>query len=137
MYGGDVTSSEAFEALSSNPDAVLVDVRTRPELAYVGMPDLSTIGKRVVVVEWQTYPQGTVNRSFVSDLADAGVSPSSAVYFLCRSGVRSRSAATVAASAGYDRAFNVSDGFEGNHDPLGHRGTVSGWKVSGLPWRQQ
>jgi len=30
----------------------------------------------------------------------------------------------------------VAEGFEGHHDSQGHRGTVSGWKAEGLPWRQ-
>jgi len=39
--------------------------------------------------------------------------------------------------AGFPRAFNVADGFEGPVDQEGHRGTVAGWKADGLPWRQR
>lgn len=135
-YAGDVTPTEAFEVLSSDDDAVLVDVRTRPELVFVGVPDLSPIGKRLVTVEWQTFPVGTINNEFVDQLKAAGVSESQPVYFICRSGGRSMGAAALATAAGFDRAYNVTGGFEGAVDPLGHRGTTSGWKFSDLPWRQ-
>ncbi|MEM7686023.1 MAG: rhodanese-like domain-containing protein, partial [Pseudomonadota bacterium] len=31
---------------------------------------------------------------------------------------------------------NVAEGFEGDLDADGHRGTINGWKAHGLPWRQ-
>ncbi len=136
MYAGDVTPQEAFDALRVNPDAVLVDVRTQPELVFVGTPDLSAIGKRLVVVEWQTQPPGAPNDQFVEHLKAAGVDASMPVYFLCRSGARSRAAAILATAAGYDEAYNVGAGFEGAVDAEGHRGKTSGWKASMLPWRQ-
>jgi rhodanese-related sulfurtransferase len=136
MYAGDVTPQDAYRALMSDPDAVLVDVRTHPELVYVGFPDLAEIGKRLVAVEWQTYPAGTQNAAFVQQLADAGIDTSKPVYFLCRSGARSRSAAMVATAAGYEHAYNIGSGFEGVVDQHGHRGSSNGWKAAGLPWRQ-
>ena len=136
MYAGDVTPEEAFQALVDDDHAVLVDVRTHPELVYVGFPDLAGIGKRLVVVEWQSYPQGQQNPHFVNDLRNSGVDESKTVYFLCRSGARSRAAAILATAAGYESAFNVGAGFEGGVDEQGHRGKRSGWKAAGLPWRQ-
>jgi len=125
----------SYAALRSDPDAVLVDVRTRAEWSYVGMPDLSPIGKRVIPIEWQRFPDGSLNESFVQQLREAGVGGGAPIYFLCRSGARSASAAQVATAAGLGPAYNVSDGFEGPLDHEGHR-TVAGWKVAGLPWRQ-
>lgn len=136
MYAGDVSPEDAYAALVDDPDAVLVDVRTHPELVYVGFPDLAGIGKRLVAVEWQSYPQGTQNPSFVEDLRRAGVGEDQSVYFLCRSGARSRAAAMLATAAGFTNAYNIGPGFEGVVDERGHRGTRNGWKASGLPWRQ-
>ena len=135
-YAGAVTPEDAYQAIVSDPNAVLVDVRTRPELVFVGAPDLSAAGKQLVAVEWQTFPQGTVNTEFVDHLRASGVSETNTVYFLCRSGGRSRAAAILATEAGFEAAYNVAYGFEGNPDDQGHRGTVGGWKFSGLPWRQ-
>ena len=38
--------------------------------------------------------------------------------------------------AGFSRCYNISEGFEGDKDAAAHRGTVGGWKVAGLPWKQ-
>ncbi|GAA2151455.1 rhodanese-related sulfurtransferase [Humibacillus xanthopallidus] len=134
-YAGDVTPAEAWEALSDDPAAVLVDVRTAAEWSYVGLPDLRGLGKDIVRVEWQTYPTGAINPDFVAELEGAGVDRSATVYFLCRSGVRSVAAAEAATAAGWSRSLNVLEGFEGPHDAKHHR-TVAGWKVAGLPWVQ-
>jgi rhodanese-related sulfurtransferase len=135
-YAGDVTPIEAFRSLETDPSAVLVDVRTRPELAYVGYPDLSTIGKQLIAVEWQQFPTGALNPRFLDELADQGVDPERTVYFICRSGARSQHAAIAATAGGFTRAHNVAFGFEGPPDAEGHRGSAAGWKASGLPWRQ-
>jgi rhodanese-related sulfurtransferase len=135
-YAGDVTPSDTFERLSNDADAVLVDCRTHAEWSYVGAPDLATIGKAVVPIEWSRFPDGAVNADFITQLEDAGVDRSTPVFFLCRSGVRSKAAASAATAAGWAAAYNITDGFEGPPDEAGHRGTSSGWKVDGLPWKQ-
>ena len=134
-YAGDVTPEQAWTALHDEPAAVLVDVRTRAEWSYVGLPDLDAIGKQPVLIEWQTYPAGAVNERFTEQLEAAGVAKDAPVYFLCRSGARSVSAATAATQQGWSRSHNILDGFEGPHDDARHR-TVAGWKVAGLPWVQ-
>jgi rhodanese-related sulfurtransferase len=135
-YAGDVGPDEAFRALSLDPEAVMVDVRTRAELAYVGFPDLSTIGKRLIAVEWQQFPTGTQNPAFLVELEQHDLRKDAPVYFICRSGARSRFAAMAATAAGFVEAYNVADGFEGPVDGTGHRGSSAGWKAAGLPWRQ-
>ena len=134
-YAGDVPPQEAYAALGSDPTAVLVDVRTSAEWSYVGLPDLTGLGKQVLPVEWQRFPDGSVNERFLDQLRDAGVTEGAPIYFLCRSGVRSAAAAAAATRAGLGPAYNVADGFEGPLDGQGHR-SVAGWKVAGLPWRQ-
>ena len=62
-------------------------------------------------------------------------SPDTTLLFLCRSGGRSHEAATLAAAAGYPRAFNILEGFEGEKGPDGRRGH-QGWRAAGLPWQQ-
>lgn len=134
-YAGDVTPQQAYDAVRSDPTALLVDVRTKAEWTYVGLPVLDDPGRPVICVEWQRFPEGTVNDGFVDDVRRAGVVEGAPVYFLCRSGVRSRAAAQAVTAAGLGPAYNISDGFEGPPDAAGHR-TVAGWKNSGLPWKQ-
>ena len=134
-YAGDVSPVEAYAATTSSADALLVDVRTRAEWVYVGVPVLEGAGRPVAFVEWSTYPDGRVNEHFVEEVLAAGLEPGRPVYLLCRSGVRSRAAADALTAAGLGPAYNVLEGFEGPHDAQGHR-TVAGWKAAGLPWRQ-
>ncbi|MCW8086041.1 rhodanese-like domain-containing protein [Sabulicella glaciei] len=133
----DVTPSEAFAALQGDPGAVLVDVRTDAEWNFVGVPDLSALGKQVVLIPWQVFPSMQVNDHFPEHLRRAGVTAESKVYYICRSGARSLAAGQAAQLAGFPHAINVRDGFEGPVDAEGHRGTVGGWKAEGLPWRQR
>ncbi len=135
-YAGDLSPEQAYELLREDPDAVLVDVRTRAEWYYVGLPDLSATGKQVVGVEWVTYPDGDHNERFLEDLREVGIGFDVSVIFLGRIGSRSRAAAAAAADAGYVKAYSVLDGFEGPRDDSGHRGTTAGWKSAGLPWLQ-
>ncbi|CTQ54661.1 molybdopterin biosynthesis protein MoeB [Roseibium album] len=139
-YAGDITALEAFNALSNQQDAVLVDVRTQAEWAFVGVPDLRSIGKEPFLTEWQSFPPSGPNAAFVATLTDLlakkGLDPEAPIYFLCRSGVRSQAAAIALSNVGYSKCFNISDGFEGPLDGESHRGTQSGWKAAGLPWIQ-
>ncbi|MFC0407572.1 rhodanese-like domain-containing protein [Roseomonas elaeocarpi] len=133
----DVAPSAAWEALKSDPKALLVDVRTDAEWNFVGLPDLGEAGKQPALIPWQLYPSMQVNGSFTDHLHRAGATAETPLYFLCRSGARSLAAAQAAQAAGYPKAFNVADGFEGPPDAEGHRGKVAGWKAEGLPWRQR
>jgi rhodanese-related sulfurtransferase len=109
--------------------AKLVDVRTRPEVQYVGRVPGS------VFVEWQTYPGNAPNPAFVEQMAQA-VQPGDTLMFLCRSGHRSHQAAAAATQAGWADCYNVLEGFEGDRDAQQHRGTINGWRKAGLPWAQ-
>ena len=136
----DIQVLDAWERLKTVPSAVLVDVRTRAEWAFVGLPDLSAVGKRVVTVEWQTFPENSVDPAFTqrltSALASLGADTGTEMLFICRSGVRSRMAAEAMAALGYQNCHNVADGFEGPLDAERHRGRIGGWKAAGLAWIQ-
>jgi rhodanese-related sulfurtransferase len=141
-YAGDITPLDAWKLLSDNPQAVLVDVRTDAEWRFVGVPDLSSLGRDVVYIEWNT-SDGKHNENFLAELqdrippldADAAGQGERPVVFLCRSGNRSIGAAEVATEAGIAPSYNMLDGFEGHLDAHGHRGE-SGWRAVGLPWKQ-
>jgi len=126
-YAGALTPAEAHELMKSGTK--LVDVRTKPELQYVGkVPG-------ALEVEWQTYPGSKPNPEFIGELA-ASTSKDEPVMFMCRSGARSHSAAEAAMRAGWKETYNVLEGFEGDKDSSGHRNTVNGWRKAGLPWTQ-
>jgi rhodanese-related sulfurtransferase len=130
-YAGALSPAEAFELLQLEPGARLVDVRTRAELDWVGRP---LVGDgQYVHIEWTRYPGGVPNPEFIAQLR-AAVAPETPVLFLCRSAARSKLAAVAAAQAGFTRAFDLLEGFEGAKDSQGHRKTVEGWCHHKLPW---
>src|SRR5947209_7851211 len=62
-YSGALLPQEAHALMQAG--AKLVDVRTKPELAYVGRIPGS------LAVEWQTYPGNKPNPEFIGELAAA------------------------------------------------------------------
>lgn len=135
-YAGDVSALTAWEAVKNLPHAVLVDVRTQAEWNFVGVPNLSSVSKQPLFIEWQIFPTMELNASFVDMVIAAAPDKLAPLYFLCRSGARSKSAAVSMTQAGYVNCFNIAPGFEGPHDGEQHRGSVEGWKASDLPWVQ-
>ena len=139
-YAGELSVQEAWSLLEREPAAQLIDVRTAPEWVFVGLPDLSPLGREVKRIEWQVFPSMAANPDFLATVTQAvtrsGGDRDTAILFVCRSGARSRSAAIALTGAGFTRAYNVAGGFEGDLDGEGHRGGKNGWKASGLPWRQ-
>ncbi len=135
-YAGEISVGELWDALGSAPDATLVDVRTRAEWNFVGVPELSELNKAPVFVEWQTYPAMDINPAFVETVEAAVTDRNAPIFLLCRSGARSRAAAIALTEAGYSNCYNVTEGFEGPPDAERHRGGTTGWKAQGLPWAQ-
>lgn len=129
-YHGNVTPEEAVALLATCPQAQLIDVRTTAETQWVGgVP-------HAIEIEWVRYPSMAPNPNFMAQLCQAVPSQESVLLFLCRSGARSIGAAKLAAAEGYRHCYNILEGFEGPLDANSHRGTISGWRRRGLPWRQ-
>lgn len=135
-YAGDLRPTEAWEMLNAEPSAQLIDVRTRPEWMFVGIPDLDKAGKKAVLIAWQVYPAMHANPTFVDEVRSLAPSFDTPLLFICRSGARSRAAAEAMTEAGYRYCYNVAEGFEGQVDAERHRGRAAGWKAAGLPWAQ-
>jgi len=133
----DIDADKVWQALAADPQARLVDVRTDAEWNFVGVPNLGDVNGEVILIPWQIYPSMQRNAAFIDHLRQAGVTPETPTYFICRSGARSMAAAQAAAAAGFTTVYNVAEGFEGPPDADGHRGQVSGWKAAGLPWHQR
>lgn len=138
----DVLPEQAWKELAASNRSCLVDVRSQPEWTFVGTPDLTSIGRMVHFVEWSRYPDQAVNSGFYDEVSGCFESElPDTVFFICRSGVRSKAAATVyARRAALDgikvQCINVAEGFEGDLDGENKRGNINGWKMKGLPWRQ-
>lgn len=131
-YAGALTPAEAYQVLSADVKALLIDVRTKAELELVGRIP------QALNVEWAFYPGMVANQNFAQELKTEldkrEFDKDSVLIFLCRTGGRSNNAAAVAASLGYSQAYNTLEGFEGEANADKQRTLINGWKHAGLPW---
>ncbi|MCB1936634.1 MAG: rhodanese-like domain-containing protein [Nitrosomonas sp.] len=128
-YKGALLPMEAYRILQESAQTQLVDVRSQAELDWVGrIPDAKAI-------ELRSYPGMQPNPEFLKQLTEQ-VDKNLPVLFICRSGARSDQAAKLATEASFTSCYNILEGFEGDKDEKGHRGTSAGWKAAGLPWEQ-
>lgn len=126
-YAGDVSPQLAWAWVQAG-EAVLVDVRTDAERAWVGfVPGAEALA-------WKQWPDMAMNPDFDAGIQALGAGGKKLVL-LCRSGVRSVAAAQRATELGL-QAYNILEGFEGDPDANAHRGQRGGWRFHGLPWRQ-
>ena len=126
---------EAQSILIRNPDARLIDVRSKVEFDYVGHPI------HALHVPWKEFPDWNENPNFITTLNalledDGNPVKDGALLMICRSGARSLKAAEALLDAGYTCVYNVEEGFEGDKDKHQHRGNINGWRFHGLPWEQ-
>ena len=137
-----ISPLDAFCKLSTEKNAALIDVRTDAETNFVGTTDLRKTGASLILLPWKVFPSMELNPNFTANLEAILLDKfaenryETQLIFMCLSGVRSQQAATHISQLGYKNCFNLIGGFEGDADINGHRGNVSGWKASNLPWRQ-
>ena len=113
-----IKSSEIKEFIKSNPNTVLLDVRTEEEWDEEGKPDTKNLGIKSYFITISQDP------SFLDNVKQ-NINKKNQVLVMCAAGGRSIIAANFLANEGYN-TLNVSDGFSGNDQDLG-------WKNSGLP----
>ena len=126
----NLSPRQAWDLLQQNTDAVLVDVRTKIEHAFVGHP----VG--AIHIAWKEAPDWQLNPAFVAEVKKRVPNKKAPVLLLCRSGQRSLEAAAALEQAGFARLINIVDGFEGPLDQQQHRGQLGGWRYEDLPWAQ-
>lgn len=135
-YAGDIAPQDAWNMLSADPAAQLVDVRTQPEWTFAGLPELSALGRKPLTISWKHYPSFELNQRFIAELSRLAPDKSAPLFFLCKTGGRSLDAALAATAAGYTACYNIAGGFEGDANAERQRGRVNGWKAANLPWEQ-
>lgn len=143
-----LTAKEAFAMKQEmGAKALMVDVRTPAEIAYVGMPEQADLNIPYMLIDFSAYDDKNnrysmaPNSGFTSKMADAlakaGLNKESTIILSCRSGDRSANAADLLHKAGYTNVYSVVDGFEGDlaseGAEKGHR-SVNGWKNAHLPY---
>ena len=114
----EIKSSEIEKYINSNPDTVLLDVRTENEWRTDGKPDTKDLGIKSFFITI-SQDSGFIER------VKKNIDKKKQVLVMCAAGGRSIIAAQLLANEGYN-TLNVSDGFSGN-------GEDPGWKNLGLP----
>ena len=132
----NITSVECFSYLSKISNSFLIDVRTKPEWEFIGIPDLSSLNKNTIFSSWHIYPEMKINLFFENKLFESNIKKNDKIFLICRSGTRSYHAAEFLTSRGYNHCFNIADGFEGKKNTLNQRSAINGWKYHNLPWKQ-
>ncbi len=140
-----VTSKEAYEGIQVEENKILfLDIRTRAELAIVGMPTVVDANVPFMFMaepmtwndEWGSFKM-TANPDFLKAvkqrLEEKGLTRDDKVFLMCRSGGRSAAAADLLSKAGFTNIYSVVDGYEGDMAKNGKR-ILNGWKNNDLPW---
>jgi rhodanese-related sulfurtransferase len=143
-----ITAADAYVKKQALGDGVVfIDIRTRAEIAFVGMPTdadanipLKHVSLETLNSEKGTFPM-TPNPDFIESVdqlvTGMGLEKNQPIMVMCRSGGRSAAAANLLAEQGYTQVYSVVDGFEGDKAMSGpNKGlrVVNGWKNSGAPW---
>jgi rhodanese-related sulfurtransferase len=146
-----VTSVDAYKRLQDLGDqALLIDVRTRAEVAFLGMPTMAAANIPYMTLDYETWDEAKQNFKMVPNseftvrmeglLSKRGLTKDTPIFLICRSGSRSAKAANLLGLAGFKQVYTVTDGFEGGQIKEGPRKgerVVNGWKNAGLPWTYQ
>jgi len=138
-----LSPKEAYN-MASKGKVLFIDVRTREEVNFLGMPTVADANIPYMEMDpmyaWNdkksTYKL-LPNSGFVSTVEDRvkakGFDKNSPIILMCRSGDRSALATNLLAKAGFTKVYSVVTGFEGNMSKQGRR-SMDGWKNAGLPW---
>ena len=144
-----LTAAEVHKKITTNNKKVLfIDVRTRAEVNFLGMPSQADANiPYMVMPEFYSWnkkkhsftlkPNNDFSNAVEKRLKAKGLDKNSEVILMCRSGSRSAKAVNLLAKLGYKNVYTVVDGYEGGKAKSGltkGQRTVDGWKNSKLPW---
>ena len=115
-----ISSEDCYKKLNEDQNSYLIDVRSPTEWNIDGIPDEDSFEGILFKLAIRN-EEGTENLNFIEEFKSLEIPKDSNIYFICKSGGRSKLAANMVAIEGYKSLFNVEDGF------------TLGWKPKGLP----
>ena len=69
----NITSIECFNKLSEISNSYLIDIRTKPEWEFIGVPDLSSLNKKTIFISWHMYPEMKINSLFENQIVNSKI----------------------------------------------------------------
>jgi len=137
-----IDPDEAYEIVTTDANAFILDVRTKDEWRWVGHPGANKLGEgvalngKVINISYFIERQGqfpVFNMNFLNDVDEFFRDyPDATLITMCREGIRGAFAAALLQDAGYN-VMNMGEAFEGSADTRGYR-TINGWVNRGLPY---
>ena len=121
-----LASKDIKDYLTTNPNVILLDVRTQEEWDNIGKPDGEKIGLKTYFLSIQFGKERIFNENFIKEFKNLAINQDKNILIICRSGARSQFAAELINNKENYTCINISDGFEGNQENVG-------WKRCGLP----
>jgi len=128
MSAKNIGPEQANQILSSDKNAVYIDVRTENEFANGHVPNALNIP---VVLPDPSSRQMTPNPDFLR-VVSAHFEKNKKIIVGCQAGGRSQFAAEILAREGFLDVSNMQGGFGGARDPMG-RVIAAGWTQLNLP----
>lgn len=148
--GRYLTPQQALDMVQRDGKNVLfLDIRTRAEAMYVGMPApvdalVPYVEHQEIMAEWDDKrgmyllePNVDFPNEVARRLAAKGLNKHSPIILICRSGDRSAKATDLLSLHGYTQVYSIPEGFEGDMGKTGAangRRAVNGWKNANFPW---
>lgn len=143
-----LSAEEVPEFLKAHPNTLFVDIRTRAEVNFLGMPSIADANVPYAELDpiWSWDDKKSVfklepNQQFAvtvgKRLKEKDLSKEANIVLMCRSGDRSAKAVGLLAKQGYKSVYSVVDGYEGDmakEGPNKGRRAVNGWRNGDLPW---
>ena len=111
----NINALDAFDYLSKEVNSYLIDTRSDLEWKTTGIPDLSSINKKTNLINWGP----VLDQSFFEQYKNfllTRFNHKDSLFFICRSGSRSLMAAQFAIKFGFEKSFNIYDGFYNEND---------------------
>jgi rhodanese-related sulfurtransferase len=140
-----INPEEAYEIVTTDANAFILDVRTFAEWRWVGHPGENGLGEgadlngKVINIAYFIEKKGqfpVLNGSFLNDVDEFFEDyPDVTLITMCREGIRGAFAAAFLEkeeNGGYN-VMNMGEAFQGTADARGYR-TENGWVVRGLPY---
>ena len=121
-----LSAKDITSYLMSEPNSVLLDVRTKEEWETIGKPDGEKIGLKTYFLSIQFGEERIFNENFIQEFKNLAINQDKNILVICRSGTRSQFVAELLNQKDNYTCINISDGFEGNQKNVG-------WKRCGLP----
>lgn len=137
-----VDAKEAYAMVKADNKVAVLDVRTPEEYVFVGhAPMAANIPIQIWTGKWNAEKKHfdlAENPDFAAQVKKR-FDPEAPLLIMCRSGQRSAVAIKKLAEAGFKKAYNIVDGFEGDMvkdkaDPNAGKRMVNGWKLAPAPW---